>query len=359
VKALRRFLADSADLVFDLLRAVGLRGPRWEFRKQALRRKLTGVSADLENVRRSVRAEHKMCRECRTLMPASAKVCPECGASTRGIPRGGFGRLIGLLFPGFASVTSIVVVLNFAFFVLSLLLSPGRNSPDALGLPAPSSYALWMLGEKFGLVTLPSDLKGYHQLYRLVMPTLLHGGVLHILFNTYALMNLGPLVEHLAGRRRFCVVYVTTGVAAFLLSAIMVPVGFSVGASGSLFGLMGFLLVFGRMQGGAAGRALSAHLMRWVFLAVIISLAPRVDFWAHAGGFGAGALLALTMRSGSPRVAREDRLLSLACALALAVVGVALLWLLLDWGRNQQLWPYIEQAIGSGYLELPVVAPPR
>lgn len=333
MRALRRFLADTADLVFDLLRALGLRGPRWEFRKQAIRRKLTGVSAELENVRRSVRAEHKMCRECRTLMPASARVCPECGASTRGIPRGGLGRLLGLLFPGFASVTSIIVVLNFAFYLLSIVIAPGQTRADLLGVPGPGSYSLWMLGAKWVLPMLTE----YHQLYRLVMPNLLHGGLLHILFNTYALMNLGPLVEHLAGRRRFVILYLLTGVSAFLASTLFTR-SLSIGASGSIFGLLGFLIVFGRMSGGAAGRALSAHLMRWIFLAVILSLVPGIDFWAHAGGFGAGALLGVLFRPRLARSEAQERILNAALVVCLLLVALSVAAVILDWPRNQELW---------------------
>jgi rhomboid protease GluP len=347
MKALRKFLADTADLMFALLRLIGLRGPRWEFRKQSLRRRLLGVAGELENVRRGVRARHKMCRECRTLMPTGARVCPECGASTRGIPKGGIGRLIKLVVPGFSSTTSILVSANFAVFLISIILvSPSGERAGGMG--DPTSYALWMLGWKFAPVMGPP----YWQVYRVVTANFLHGNLIHILMNTLVLMNLGPLVEHLIGRRRFLVLYVVTGVVAFTASALFLPAP-SVGASGAIFGLLGFLVVYGRLRGGEAGRMLSSYLMRWVILSIMLVLVVRVDLVAHGGGMAAGAVAALFVRSRRQREPGGDRGLTVVTALTLAVLIVAAGAVLVDWGRNVAVWEYLEQN------RLPIVPPPR
>jgi membrane associated rhomboid family serine protease len=336
VNAIRKFLADTVDLVMDLLRLVGLRGPRWEFRKQAIRRRILGVSADLENLRRGVRTEHKMCRECRALMPSGSRHCPECGASTRGIPRGGLGRLLGLLFPGFASITSVLVTVNVAVYLISLVIF-AESGPSASPLAGPSSRALWMLGAKASLTaggeSFPAAGPPLWQLYRLVLPNFLHGPIFHILFNSLFLMNVGPLAEHLAGRRRFLVTYILTGISGFAASTLM-SLNPSVGSSASLFGLFGFVLVFGRLQGGAAGRALSTHLMRWLVFLVVLSLLPRVDFWAHLGGFALGAGLGAFFRSGEPRTRRDELALNAAAAVSVALVAISVVGLGLDWSVN-------------------------
>jgi rhomboid protease GluP len=340
VRAIRSFLADTVDMIIDLLRLLGLRGPRWEFRKRAARRWLTGVAAELETVRRSVRAEHKMCRECRALIPTGARRCPECGASTRGIPRGGAGRLLGLLFPGFASITSIIVTLNLLVYLISLVLFPEGGGSGSL-LTGPGMRSLWMLGAKGYLISgggeaFPAAGPPYWQLYRLVLPNFLHGGLLHILINTFALMNLGPLVEHLAGRRRFTVIYILTGISGFTFSTLVSRAP-SVGSSAALFGLLGFLVVFGRLQGGPAGRALSAHLMRWVFLGVIMFLMPGIDSWAHLGGFALGAGLGAFLRGGEPRTRGEALALNAAVAAAIAAVILSVVALVLDWPTNLRM----------------------
>jgi rhomboid protease GluP len=206
---------------------------------------------------------------------------------------------------------------------------------------------------------LPGDLSGYNQFYRLVTANFLHWDLIHIFINTYALMNLGPLVEHLAGRRRFLAIYLATGMSGFLLSALRSPLSLSVGASASIYGLLGFLVIFGWRQGGPAGRALSAHLFRWVIIGVFLSLVPGIDLYAHLGGLVAGALLGALLPWREPRSVRGDRILNLVLFLSLLVIVLSLAGVVWDWGRNQALWPNIDELFRTGSSSLPRVAPPR
>ena len=76
------------------------------------------------------------------------------------------------------------------------------------------------------------------ELYRLITPVFLHGGIGHLAMNAYSLSKVGPEVERLFGTDRFVATYLASGVAGNLLSAINSP-NPSVGASSSIFGLMG------------------------------------------------------------------------------------------------------------------------
>ena len=81
------------------------------------------------------------------------------------------------------------------------------------------------------------------QLWRLVTPALLHGGVVHLLVNAYALNELGPTAEALLGRGRFVALYALSAVSGNVASYIASPRS-AVGASGAVFGLLGCLGVY-------------------------------------------------------------------------------------------------------------------
>jgi len=97
-------------------------------------------------------------------------------------------------------------------------------------------------------------------------------------------------------------VYLTSGIAGSALSQFVRPVN-TVGASGAIFGLIGLLLVYGWLRGGARGEALRAGMTRYLVYVLIFSLiAGRgIDHLNHAGGLACGALLALVVRAGGYR----------------------------------------------------------
>ena len=72
---------------------------------------------------------------------------------------------------------------------------------------------------------------------------MLHGNLLHLATNNFALNSLGPLTERLSGHGRFAAVYAAAGVAGSLASFAFSPAP-AVGASGAIFGVGGALAVF-------------------------------------------------------------------------------------------------------------------
>ncbi len=160
------------------------------------------------------------------------------------------------------------------------------------------------------------------ELYRLFTAAFLHGGLLHLLFNMYALWLFGPPLEQAFGRLRFGALY---GVSALAGSAASYGFGAqyvpALGASGAVFGLFAAYVVVSRRL----GRDVSG-LFVLLGLNVVIGFLPgsNIDWRAHAGGFVVGGLVA-TVLVGAPR-ARRALLHPLAFALALAVVVGLVLW---------------------------------
>jgi rhomboid protease GluP len=159
------------------------------------------------------------------------------------------------------------------------------------------------------------------QPWRFVTAIFLHGGLLHIGFNMWVLMDIGPMVEELYGSARYLFLYVATGVAGYVLSSAVGHL--SVGASGSLLGLIGVLLAATTGRKSMAAQALRSALIRWlIYIAVLGFLFNGTDNYAHFGGVATGYLLGRLMPDRTPADLSERRradFLGWAAGIAIAV----------------------------------------
>ena len=132
------------------------------------------------------------------------------------------------------------------------------------------------------------------QIWRLLTAVFIHGTLLHILFNAYALYNLGREVEMFYGSFRFSLIFFFAGLSGSVTSMLLNPSP-SVGASGAIFGLIGAEGVFlyrNRRLLGERGRRGLQNIIFIVVLNFAIGLqAQFIDSWAHLGGLIGGALL--------------------------------------------------------------------
>jgi rhomboid protease GluP len=132
------------------------------------------------------------------------------------------------------------------------------------------------------------------QVWRLFTAMFLHIGVIHLLFNLYALNALGPLVESYFGHLRFTAIYVIAGLFGSLASYAFSPVP-SAGASGAIFGLAGAITVYFlryRENFGARGRAILNNMFLVIGINLVFGLTqPGIDNWGHIGGLVGGALV--------------------------------------------------------------------
>lgn len=127
--------------------------------------------------------------------------------------------------------------------------------------------------------------------WRLLSSAFLHAGVLHIALNMYALYLFGPLVERALGTARFVLAYVTMAVvSSVFVYWLSDPMGFTVGASGAVFGLFGLALVL-LVRAGQDVRALLVLLA----INAVISLQGNISWQGHLGGFIAGLALGLAV----------------------------------------------------------------
>src|SRR6202000_1721976 len=101
----------------------------------------------------------------------------------------------------------------------------------------------------------PGDLRLFP--WRLIMPTLLHGSLLHIGFNMWVLMDVGGQLEELYGSARYLFIYFVTGMGGYIVSGYFNHV-VSIGASGALLGLIGVMLAITTKREGEHMRMLRA-----------------------------------------------------------------------------------------------------
>ncbi len=134
--------------------------------------------------------------------------------------------------------------------------------------------------------------------WRLVTSMFLHGSLLHLALNGWALYQLGALFEILVGSPRMLLVYFATGITGSLVSAWFTQVP-SVGASGAIFGLLGALIAFLLRRRGTLtpqGKSILMQLLFWAVINVVFGFSdPQIDNSAHLGGCAAGLLLGLTL----------------------------------------------------------------
>jgi rhomboid protease GluP len=132
------------------------------------------------------------------------------------------------------------------------------------------------------------------QWWRLFTPMLLHGSVIHITFNMYALYVLGGELERYFGRGRFLALYLISGFAGNVFS-FMFTKNPSLGASTAIFGLLGAQAVFIYSNRGNLGTGYRRALNQIIGIAainLIIGLADFIDNWGHIGGLVGGSLFA-------------------------------------------------------------------
>lgn len=145
------------------------------------------------------------------------------------------------------------------------------------------------LGVKFG------DYIRAGQVWRLITPMFLHGSLLHIGFNMYALFTFGRGMEARFGWLRFLALYFLSGFAGNVLSFVMTPSA-SLGASTAVFGLLAaegiFLFQNRELLRGQAGRAISNLVFMAGFNLMIGFTIKGVDNWGHIGGLLGGLLFA-------------------------------------------------------------------
>lgn len=129
-----------------------------------------------------------------------------------------------------------------------------------------------------------------NEYWRLLTAAVVHDGFIHVLFNGYALFVLGKMTETISNRANVSIVFLLAAIAGGLLSFAFIPIGNSVGASGGVVGLLGYLTAYGYKRRHLLTNALLKNMLfNIAFIGFIgVFIIPNVDNFGHLGGLIAG-----------------------------------------------------------------------
>ncbi len=163
----------------------------------------------------------------------------------------------------------------------------------------------------------------------------LHFGLIHFGFNMLVLSRVGPMLESEIGAPRFFTLY-----TAALIGGGLVRYWFSgpvntivVGASGGLFGLIGFGMAYAHALGRSA-ETLRNFFLRWAIYGFIFGFVVGADNWAHLGGFAVGVVLGFLLEKERPQRARWDSIWTAAAWLCAAATAGAFFWVMAQYAAR-------------------------
>ncbi len=266
-----------------------------------------------------------ICHECMIPAPVGFR-CPDCvygeqtkgsraKVVTRGQIRSRWGAAGSLPGSGGVSVTKVLVALNVFMFLIEL-----ATGATAL-MGGGSSSALLRLGALYSPLVLVK-----HEYWRMFASMFLHDGLLHIVFNMWALWVIGGFMEAVMGRLKFAIIYLVSGFAGSVLILVAAPVNaLVVGASGAIFGIFGALAVHAYLDRGRDFQ--SRRLLYNVIFLLVINLAfsfanGRISWQAHVGGLVVGMATTLFLLRGGRRSGRAP--LDVVDVVGLLVIVAAL-----------------------------------
>jgi len=188
---------------------------------------------------------------------------------------------------------------------------------------------MFMLLELFGGSTNPNTLIQFGakvneliyagEWWRFITPIFIHIGLFHLLMNSLALYFIGMAVEKMYGSWRFLVIYLFSGIIGSLASFVFSP-SISAGASGSIFGLFGALLLLGVLKPSLFLRTIGPNILIVIAINLAIGFTiPNVDNAGHIGGLIGGFVAALMVQL--PKMSKSYlRLIGVSLSIILSIV---------------------------------------
>src|ERR1035437_6989128 len=225
----------------------------------------------------------RMCPHCRAFITIKDRVCPYCNEAVapRQVSRDDSSQLVGGFIPHFRFNTTMILLLNFGLYIATTIFSMRSGNPDAfMNLDITT---LKLFGAKW------NEGLAQGEYWRLVTAGFLHGGLFHILMNSWVLFDLGAQVEEIYGSSRMLVIYFISTVGGFYASA-MWSASVSVGASAGLFGLVGAMIALGVRHRNPMGAAIRGMYLRGAVIGLAFGMIGmfHVENAAHIGGLAAG-----------------------------------------------------------------------
>jgi len=261
----------------------------------------------------------RTCPGCGSQVPVTVPSCPRCetifpDAEQLAAQQATEYSFLSALFTRANPVTMIFIGINVGMYVLMCF-------AGGIAVTSVNPSVLVGFGAKQNALIV-----NQHQYWRLITSMFIHIGIIHLLFNNYALWIIGQEIERIYGSARFVVLYFLTGVIGSLGSFYFNPNATSAGASGAIFGLFGAMATFAFRYRSEIPPRLSQDIKRRVLPLIGVNLiigfsVGFVDNAAHIGGLLSGIALAFVVPYLRP--GEKDnvlwRVLQYACLLLILI----------------------------------------
>jgi len=273
---------------------------------------------------RCTRCGDPICPDC--MRPAAVGYqCPSCAKGSRQeIHRP--AQQIGPTPGRGLTLTNVLLLILVAMYGIEVVvggtasLVNGPNTGVLVRLGASVGYACTASGRLIGI--------GAGEPWRLASAIFLHGSLIHLAMNGYALWAFGNIVEQELGKARYVAIFAVGGLFASAASFVFgLPTVAGVGASGAIFAILGAFFGYAwRRRELAYYQARIRNVAVLIVINAVFAFQIRaIDWRAHVGGFVAGVVLGLAV-DGFKNRERSPRLFVGACLglLAIAAIGVSM-----------------------------------
>ncbi len=283
------------------------------------------MSSDIDSINSTVSL--RRCERCGNPTPGELPQCVNCGAiSIHAVVEEhkvkAEHHFMRALFSRATPVTYAILAVNLVIYLVMAVVAGGNFFSELINMNDLGTLVA------FGAKT--NELLRQGEWFRLVTPIFIHGGLLHLASNSYAIWNVGPLVEKIYGSSRYLFIYLLAGIGGVIGSyfgGMARPAWIAgVGASGAIFGLFGALFVFGYKYRHELPQNFRKAVTSGIVPVVIINLfigfsIPAIDNAAHIGGLISGAALALIIPYAAPGRTGMSRLALATIVICSAIVG--------------------------------------
>ncbi|MEK6968373.1 MAG: rhomboid family intramembrane serine protease [Nanoarchaeota archaeon] len=145
--------------------------------------------------------------------------------------------------------------------------------------------------------------KVFSEPWRLVTAIFLHGSIVHLLMNSFALFLFGLILEKEIGTKKFLMLFFASGITASFGAALFYPS--SLGASGAIYGILGML---GVLRPGMTvwvsyvPMPMAIAIVVWAVIDLFGFLVPsNIANAAHLSGLFLGVVIGLLYRKIYPK----------------------------------------------------------
>jgi rhomboid protease GluP len=194
--------------------------------------------------------------------------------------------------------------------------------------------------------------------YRLITNIFVHGGLIHVAFNMYALFYVGVYLEPLLGKWRYLTLYLACGVFASLTSIAVHDNVISVGASGAIFGLYGVFLALltTNVLDKGTRRPMLQSIAIFIGYNLVYGVKSGVDNSAHMGGLISGAILGYAYYFIFSRK-KDNPAVFITAVLAITVAAAYIMLPVINSMPKSDVIKYSDSIVRFGQLEEKALAP--